>query len=121
MPTKRENSSVIIDIGKDFGRFPGGRLKSTATLSGEQFRDEHLTPYLKESRAVEVIMDNAVSYGSSFLDEAFAGLVRYGVIKPSSLDNFYEKIKVITNRPALKKQIDFFVESEIKRQSENKK
>lgn len=67
-----------VNIGKDFNRFPSGRYKAQGPASGEQFREEFLVPMLKrEDQLVEVQLDDAIGYGSSFLEEAFGGLVRH--------------------------------------------
>ncbi len=113
--TKRDNNIVIIDIGKDFGRFPGGRLRASAKLSGEEFRQRFMEEELKNDKVLKVLMDNVISYGSSFLDEAFAGLVRHGALKVNSLDEFTKRVIIETSKPELKKQINFFVKNEIER------
>lgn len=65
-----------IDIGKDFTDTPLGRYASDGSFSGERFRDEYLLPALKGDEQVSVIIDDVEGYGSSFLEEAFGGLVR---------------------------------------------
>ena len=66
----------LIDISKDFSDVPAGRYKNDGPNSGEQFRDELLIPALQTGGQVEVLLDGAEGYGSSFLEEAFGGLVR---------------------------------------------
>lgn len=66
----------MIDIGNDFSRYPGGRYRRNGRYSGEEFRDELLKPALREAESVVVVLDNTIGYGSSFLEEAFGGLVR---------------------------------------------
>ena len=66
----------MISIARDFSPHPAGRYRSDGPFSGEKFRDDFLYPALLGSAHVEVDMDGALGYGSSFLDEAFAGLVR---------------------------------------------
>lgn len=60
----------------DFTRYPGGRYKKISKFSGEEYRDEHLFPALKDGEVVIVELDGTVGYGSSFLDELFGGIVR---------------------------------------------
>jgi len=67
---------VTINIGKDFSDTPYGRYPSDSDYCGEIFREKHLVPALKNDEEVIVIIDEAEGYGSSFLDEAFGGLVR---------------------------------------------
>lgn len=60
----------------DFTRYPGGRYKRISKFSGEEYRDDHLAPALKDGEVVVVELDGTVGYGSSFLDELFGGIVR---------------------------------------------
>lgn len=67
---------TIIDIANEFGRSPGGRFSADGDQSGERFRRELLTPALRGTGYVEVHLDGVNGYPSSFLEEAFGGLVR---------------------------------------------
>jgi hypothetical protein len=63
-------------IGKDFSPVPAGRYYSDGSKSGEAFRTELVAPALKAGFNVVVDLDDAEGFGSSFLEEAFGGLVR---------------------------------------------
>jgi hypothetical protein len=65
-----------ISIGADFSETPVGRFPSDGPFSGERFREEFLKPALTENDKVTVKIDDAEGYGSSFLHEAFGGLVQ---------------------------------------------
>jgi hypothetical protein len=66
-----------IKISTDFSRYPAGRLHPRDGQStGQRFREEFLVPSLREHPKVVVNLDGALMYPSSFLDEAFGGLVR---------------------------------------------
>ena len=66
-----------INIAKDFSRFPYGRHRKYSETSGEAFREDLLLPALKEpDQIIHVELDGTEGYGSSFLDEAFANLIR---------------------------------------------
>lgn len=71
-----------LNIGTQFSFDPLGRFYTDGDSSGEEFREEVLLPKLKELKKGEklevVLDDNVESYGSSFLTEGFAGLVKYG-------------------------------------------
>ncbi len=70
---------TIINIAKDFARYPFGRYRTDGPYSGQRFREEFLVPALTDSdTAVTVVLDGAIGMGSSFLEEAFGGLVRAG-------------------------------------------
>jgi len=66
----------------DYTRYPGPRYKKDGAFSGEDFRERVLTKLMRQAidqnDVIEVILDNVSGYGSSFLDEAFAGLIRNG-------------------------------------------
>lgn len=75
----------MIDIAASFTRFPGGRYRSDGNFSGERFRDDLLVPALKENERVVIRLDGTVGYGSSFLEEAFGGVVRSGAFTADEL------------------------------------
>ena len=59
--------------------FPGGRYRADGPHSGEEFREEQLVPALCNAAMydrVTVVFDGVAGFGSSFLEEAFGGLVR---------------------------------------------
>lgn len=87
---------IIFDIGEDFSHDPVGRFYSESHPkdknnldSGEAFREEKLKPLLDalpDGQKIKFILDNDVeSYGSSFLVEGFAGIVKYGYMKADDL------------------------------------
>jgi hypothetical protein len=76
---------VTIDIGKDFCEVPLGRYAMDGPFSGERFREEYLLPALRDNKKVIVVIDNTEGFGSSFLDEAFGGLVRDGNLNEQGL------------------------------------
>ncbi|MDG9979552.1 STAS-like domain-containing protein [Ectopseudomonas oleovorans] len=71
-----------LNIGKDFSLDPAGRYYTDGDGSGEEFREQKLLPALKSLRPgekLEIILDDGVEgYGSSFLVEGFAGVVKFG-------------------------------------------
>jgi len=71
-------TSKIIDIGKDFSRYPAGRYQTDGPFNGEFFRSRFLIPALNNNEQITVALDDTAGYGSSFLEEAFGGLVRLG-------------------------------------------
>jgi hypothetical protein len=80
-----------INIGKDFSSHPIGRYRSDGDGSGEVFREDYLLPVLSglvKDEKIEIILDDGVDgYGSSFLVEAFAGVVKVGAMKSEELLN----------------------------------
>src|SRR5690242_10408236 len=67
-----------ISIARDFSPAPAGRYREDGPFPGEKFREELLIPALRESDEVVVDFDQTAGFGSSFLEEAFGGLVRKG-------------------------------------------
>ena len=67
---------TAINVSTDFTRFPSGRFKKNGSTSGEAFRERFLEKPITERRKVVIVLDGTVGYGSSFLEEAFGGLVR---------------------------------------------
>jgi hypothetical protein len=65
-----------IKIATEYSDTPYGRYRTDGEFSGQRFREEFLTPALKGSEIITVDIDEVEGYGSSFLDEAFGGLVR---------------------------------------------
>ncbi len=71
-------TNTLISIAKQFSRTPAGRFKSDGPKSGEAFRDTILIPSLQKNAKITVDLNGALGFGSSFLEEAFGGLVRKG-------------------------------------------
>ena len=71
---------VRISLAEDFSPFPAGRYHpADGPYTGQRFREEHLVPALGklgEAERLEVVFGGVEGCGSSFLDEAFGGLVR---------------------------------------------
>ena len=66
---------TTISVAKDFSPYPGPRYIRQGPYSGEKFRQK-LVEALKKAETVVVDLDGTTGFGSSFLDEAFGGLVR---------------------------------------------
>lgn len=84
-----------LNIGKDFSEIPAGRFKTDGPYSGEAFREDLLKGKINslgENEKLIIIIDDGVEgYGSSFLTEGFAGMVKYGYIENVAL---LEKIEI---------------------------
>jgi hypothetical protein len=65
-----------IDIAHDFSATPGGRFNRDGPYSGEAFRDRILEPAVKRGATIRVVLDHVAGLPSSFLEEAFGGLIR---------------------------------------------
>lgn len=80
---------VRIKICDDFSDIPGGRYISEGEFSGELFRENILIQKYQEAREqntkLEIDFDGCYGFGTSFLEEAFGGMVRvhheHGMLK----------------------------------------
>lgn len=67
-------------IASEFSPITGGRTPDEGEFSGQIFRDEVLVPKyiecLDKNERLEIVFDNCYGIGTSFLEEAFGGLVR---------------------------------------------
>jgi hypothetical protein len=84
----------------DFTKSPGGRYVADGPYSGEWFRNEVLVPALRDAsdrhEVTVVELDGTSGYGSSFLEEAFGGLVRKRLVDVSALR---EHLKIVARTP----------------------
>lgn len=92
------NRSIV--VARDFSRSPAGRTVDDGPNSGERFREELLWPALKDGTDdVEIDLRGALTFGSSFLDEAFGGLVRKYRYSP----------KLLRQRLHIRSDLDLYV------------
>lgn len=87
----------MISIAKDFSDVPWGRVPADGEFCGENFREKILLPALKRSREKVVVdLDGLEGLGSSFLEEAFGGLVWNGYF---SADELQARLEITTSEP----------------------
>jgi hypothetical protein len=91
-----------INIATDYTKKPGGRYVVEGPYSGEEFRELVLKPAFIKALAngenLKVILDGGYGYGTSFLEEAFGGLVRD--VKDPEIKN----IEIVSEEEPEKKQ-----------------
>lgn len=78
-------SKTEISIAKNFSRFPAGRYLADGPTSGQVFRESVLLPALTNFELVTIDLDETEGYGSSFLEEAFGGLIRVHGFRAAAL------------------------------------
>jgi hypothetical protein len=88
----REVGMPKFNVGQEFSLDPSGRFESDNNRNGNDgssFREQYLREKIKslgQGERLTVILDDGVeSYGSSFLTESFAGMVKFGYIKAPQL------------------------------------
>lgn len=106
-----------INICKDYTDTPGGRYIIQGEFSGEDFRNKILKPKYIEAidngEKLKIDLDGGYGYGSSFLEEAFGGLIR-------ELDkNYKQALDVIEiksdDEPSLIDDISKYINEAIKK------
>ncbi|QOZ13239.1 DUF4325 domain-containing protein [Bradyrhizobium sp. CCBAU 51765] len=84
----------MLSIANDYSASPAGRYPADGPFNGERFRDQVLAPALRDAiskkQKLVVDLDGAFSYSSSFLEEAFGGLVRTGLFSPREITDHLE-------------------------------
>lgn len=93
-----------ISIAKDFSSSPAGRFPDDGPFNGQVFRDGVLVPALRSDSVVELSIDGVNGFGSSFLEEAFGGLVR---VHHFSADDLRARLRIVHDD----KSLDFYRES----------
>ncbi|CQH63968.1 STAS-like domain-containing protein [Yersinia enterocolitica] len=101
---------IKIMIAKDFSKTPFGRYVTDSPNSAERFRKEILAPAFRgQEQPVEVdFSDISLGVGSSFLEEAFGGLVRKEGIDKNRVINC---LTIKSKLPIYEQQIRKFVEN----------
>ncbi|MFM5618011.1 STAS-like domain-containing protein [Aeromonas veronii] len=100
--------SITIDVAAKFSPLPFGRYLSDGSNSGTRFRDMVLKKALTETDE-SIVLDFSkvrIGVGSSFLEEAFGGLVRDGY----DAEELKRRIQVTGGMAAYASQIMRFIE-----------
>lgn len=103
---QRRAVSMIDDyhVATEFHRNLGGRFRSDGPWSGEEFREDYLSEALSKAisvgRILRVDFDGATGMPTSFIEEAFAGLMRraQGAFTPTQVQKHLEVVAPKTRR-----------------------
>ena len=93
---------IMISVARDFSKYPAGRFLTDGPASGERFRRQILLPALSKGTRVIIDLDGTLGYGSSFLEEAFGGLVRSG---PFPAEEISKRLDFVSGDPTLVSEI----------------
>lgn len=96
---------IVISVAEDFSRHPAGRYVTDGDFSGEHFRTKFLIPILQDNKVADIKLDGVRGYGSSFLEEAFGGLVRLGYSK----EKIERSFKLISEDMSLIEEIEDYI------------
>lgn len=97
---------TTVKIASDFTRFPSGRYKKGGSTSGEAFRERFLEKPLREGQVVRVDFDGTIGYGSSFLEEAFGGVVR-ALNVPSEF--VLDHLQLVSTDPSIAEEVRQYI------------
>lgn len=97
----------VISIAEEFSPSPAGRYLTDGPFPGEKFREEFLMPALRDFGDVTVDLDGTAGFGSSFLEEAFGGLVRKGF----SVEQLKTRLHIKSARRSYEARIWNYIES----------
>lgn len=97
---------IPVKVAEQFSRYPAGRFLNDGPYSGQHFRERFLLPYLQSGKEVVVHLDGTRGYGSSFLEEAFGGLVRLGF----SASRVRESVELVSADTSLIQEIWDYVD-----------
>lgn len=100
------NEILVIDVAKDFSPKPFGRYEVDSDRSAEAFRKKFLIPALNAGAPFIVDLSGSNRYSSSFLEEAFGGLIREG-FTPHQLGLMSVKHDLL---PSIVDEIKFYIE-----------
>lgn len=91
-------NEIILKISEDFSSTPGPRYEHEGEYSGEVFRrtvlKQQIERAIREKVTLLVDLDGTAGYGTSFLEEAFGGLIRVDGYDMATLNNI---IRFISN------------------------
>lgn len=81
--------AMVLKVASEFSPVPIGRYKGDSDKSGEVFREDFLFPRISEAMkqgdVLIVDLEGMEGLSSSFLEEAFGGLVRENKLSPEDV------------------------------------
>ena len=115
------HSEVLLKLAEKFSRTPGPRYASEGNHSGEDFRNNVLHPAYEsavaEGNFLVVILDGTCGYGTSFLEEAFGGLIRENGIPLATLKQNMRIVSV--EEPDLLEEVSEYMEEAESQRNKN--
>lgn len=101
----------VLKVSTEFSDIPGPRYIREGLYSGEDFRERLLLPRLQacieKEDTLQIDLDGTQGYGTSFLEEAFGGLIRVNQLSLSDVSNHL--IIITEEEPYLKDDIEEYM------------
>lgn len=106
-----EETVVRVSVARDFNGRPGGRFPWEGDHSGEEFRETVLRQRYEEalSKNLQLVvdLDGTSGYASSFLEEAFGGMIRKRYAEKHDL---LSRLTVVSEaQPKWKERVDRYI------------
>lgn len=108
-PTKNPQSLVNTIKLSSYSKEPFGRYPSDGDSDGQTFRNNFLIPALKTHEIVTIDLDVLHEINSSFIDEAFAGLIKYCDF---TFKNLEQRLKFIAKNSDWINEIKWYMQEE---------
>lgn len=99
--------SKNINLALDYSPFPAGRYIKDGPYTGEGFRKNLLVDAIRNNDVVVIELDGTLGYGSSFLEEAFGGLVREEGFSANELE---KKLELKSSKQSIKNTIFDYID-----------
>lgn len=93
----------------EFSKTPYGRTDEDGPSNGKRFRIQKLKPAFETGEEVAIDFNDIAPPGSSFLHEAFGGLIRF---ENMTLPEITSKLRIISDFSFYEIQIQKFLEEE---------
>ena len=84
-----------ISVARDFSRYPAGRTPKDGPNNGKKFR-KMIKPIVDRGDHLVIHLEGTMGYGSSFLEEAFGGLVRETGM---TYEEFQKQVEIVSDDP----------------------
>ncbi|WP_414617101.1 STAS-like domain-containing protein [Zhongshania sp.] len=100
---------ITVNVASQFSKHPAGRDNNDGPYNGTKFRRKFLLEPLGAGKSVSINFVGVRGYGSSFLDEAFGGLVRDGL----DAEKLKKLIKIESNDQSLEIEIFSYIDDAV--------
>ncbi len=105
---------MIIKVSDMFSKHPAGRYFADGPFSGEQFRELFLVPALLAGQSVTIDCAGVMGFPSSFLEEAWGGLVREHGYHPRYIQDLISFVNEVDN---IKSRVDGYLSDALEEKS----
>jgi STAS-like domain of unknown function (DUF4325) len=105
-----------INVAQEFTPYPAGRFRRHGKFTGEVFRDDILIPALNAYDVVKIDFNGTEGVRSSFLDEAFGGLIRIAHLSADKV----RRIFIVPDERSTALEVESYISQELREYSSAK-